>query len=57
MASTEGFFALCMYRYRGPDETHLNVSPGSLVVVWRVEASGWAGALDLEGGWGWVPFG
>ncbi|CUA67465.1 RasGEF domain-containing serine/threonine-protein kinase X [Rhizoctonia solani] len=58
MASTEGFFALCIHHYRAHDETHLNVAPGRLVVVWRVEA-GWAAVVDFEGGWawGWVPFG
>ncbi|CAE6463570.1 unnamed protein product [Rhizoctonia solani] len=59
MTSTEGFFALCMHQYRATDETHLNISPGRLVVVWRVEPSGWAGVVDFEGGWGWgwIPFG
>ncbi|EUC56727.1 RasGEF domain protein [Rhizoctonia solani AG-3 Rhs1AP] len=59
MASTEGFFALCMHHYRAYDATHLEIAPGRLVVVWRVEASGWAGVVDFEGGWswGWIPFG
>ncbi|KAH7338886.1 ras guanine nucleotide exchange factor domain-containing protein [Rhizoctonia solani] len=59
MASTEGFFALCMHEYRATDETHLDILPGRLVVVWRVEPSGWAGVVDFEGGWGWgwIPFG
>ncbi|KAJ1302700.1 hypothetical protein OPQ81_003015 [Rhizoctonia solani] len=59
MASTEGFFALCMHRYQAWDETHLDISPGRLVVVWRVEPSGWAGVVDFEGGWGWgwIPYG
>ncbi|CAE7232717.1 unnamed protein product [Rhizoctonia solani] len=59
MASTEGFFALCMHHYRAHDDTHLDIAPGRLVVVWRVEPSGWAGVVDFEGGWswGWIPFG
>lgn len=54
---SEGFFALCLHRYRGPDSGYLDVYPGSIVIVWRVEPSGWAGALDMDGGWGWIPFG
>ncbi|KAG8715947.1 hypothetical protein FRC11_012566 [Ceratobasidium sp. 423] len=59
MASTEGFFALCMHRYQAQDETHLDIAPGRLVVVWRVEPSGWAGVVDFEGDWdwGWIPYG
>ncbi|CAE6527741.1 unnamed protein product [Rhizoctonia solani] len=59
MASTEGFFALCMNHYRAYDETHLDIAPGRIVVVWRVEPSGWAGVVDFEGGWrwGWIPLG
>ncbi|KAB5594539.1 RasGEF domain containing protein [Ceratobasidium theobromae] len=54
---SEGFFALCLHQYRGPDSGYLDVYPGSIVIVWRVEPSGWAGALDMDGGWGWIPFG
>ncbi|CAE6452147.1 unnamed protein product [Rhizoctonia solani] len=56
MASTDGFFALVMHRHRAQDETQLDVHPGRFVVVWRVEPSGWAGVVDVEGGRGWIPF-
>jgi hypothetical protein len=56
MASTNGFFALVMYRYRAQDETQLDIYPGRLVAVRRVEPSGWAGVVDVEGGRGWIPF-
>ncbi|KAF8753854.1 hypothetical protein RHS01_06670 [Rhizoctonia solani] len=38
------------------DETQLDVQPGRLVAVRRVEPSGWAGVVDVEGGKGWIPF-
>ncbi|CAE6421379.1 unnamed protein product [Rhizoctonia solani] len=56
MASTNGFFALVMHRYRAQDETQLDIYPGRLVAVRRVEPSGWAGVVDVEGGRGWIPF-
>ncbi|ELU41161.1 RasGEF domain-containing protein [Rhizoctonia solani AG-1 IA] len=56
MTSKDGFFALVIHRYCAQDETQLDVQPGRLVAVRRVEPSGWAGVVDVEGGKGWIPF-
>lgn len=45
-------FGLCLYAYSGPDNTHLECTPGELVFVHRLE-SGWAGVVESEEGrWG-----
>lgn len=55
--ASEGVFALCVYGFGGPDDSFLDIEPGSLVVVWGVEPNGWAGVSDSEGRRGWIPLG
>lgn len=52
---SDSFFALCVCGFSG-GEGCLTCSPGELLIVYRVEKSGWAGAQSEDGRYGWMPW-
>ncbi|KAF8602382.1 ras GEF [Ceratobasidium sp. AG-I] len=52
---TDSFFALCVCAFAGGDGC-LTCNPGELLIVYRVEKSGWAGAQSEDGRYGWMPW-
>lgn len=50
----DSFFALCVCAFAGGDGC-LTCNPGELLIVYRVEKSGWAGAQSEDGRYGWMP--